>query len=250
MSSSNPSYRDLACWYDAIYEARGKDHDAEVAALLALVADLEVSPRSLLDVACGTGNHLARFHEAIPDVVGLDASPDMLAVAAGRLPEDVPLVEGDLRTFDLGRTFDLVTCLFSSIGHVEDERELDAAIGRMAAHVAPGGVLLVEPWLTPDRVVPDGVRNVLTARSGDDVVARTASSRQDDDALVVEYAWAVATRSGAASLHESFRMPLFPQARYLEAVSRAGLSATWRDELPGLDAPRGILIGRREVEGS
>ena len=57
----------------------------------------------------------------------------------------MPLHHGDMRTFDLGRSFDVVTCLCSSIGQVRNLDGLAAAAGRLAAHVAGGGVLIVEP---------------------------------------------------------------------------------------------------------
>lgn len=63
---------------------------------------------------------------------------------------NIPLHEADMRTFDLGRTFDVVTCLFSSIGYFTELDDMQAAIGNMASHLAPGGVLIVEPWIHPD----------------------------------------------------------------------------------------------------
>lgn len=54
-----------------------------------------------------------------------------------------------MRTFDLGRTFDAITCLFSAIGHAGSVEGLEAAVYTMARHLNPGGVLLVEPWLSP-----------------------------------------------------------------------------------------------------
>ena len=53
----------------------------------------------------------------------------------------------DMTSFDLGRRFDVVTCLFSSIGYVGTAERLDQAIATMAAHLEPGGTLIVEPWL-------------------------------------------------------------------------------------------------------
>lgn len=238
-------YHDLAAWYDALYDARGKDYATEAAALLAVAREDDRRPASLLDVACGTGRHLEAFAAEMDDVTGLDGSPDMLALAACRLDRGVPLVEGDLRDFDLGRTFDVVTCLFSSIGHVSDAAELDAAVAAMARHVAPGGTLLVEPWLTPDAVRDGGVRDLVTAHVEDGVVARAASTRQDGEVLVVEYAWAVATPGGVATAEERHRMPLFTVERYLAAVEAAGLTGEWRDDVAGLRAGRGLLVGRR-----
>lgn len=246
-------YDELARWYDPLYAATGKDHAAEARALLDVAARLGVRPGSVLDVACGTGQHLAAFRELVgDDVAGLDNAPGMLEVARERLP-DVPLRHGDMRRFDLGRTFDLVTCLFSAIGHVRDEGDLDAAIERMAAHVAPGGALLVEPWLTPDAVhgaaeQPGGHQLLDTAETDQGVVARAARSQRRGDVLVVEFAWAVAAADGVHSAEESFRMPLFTRERYLAAVERAGLAATWT-EVPALRAGRGLLCGVRHPDG-
>ncbi len=246
MTDRSPSYHDLAGWYDALYDSIGKDYTAEADALLAVAAGLGVdAPSSLLDVACGTGRHLEAFAQRIDDVAGLDASPAMLALAAGRLGQDAALTEGDLRAFDLGRTFDVVTCLFSSIGHVHDGEELDRSIVAMARHLPRGGVLLVEPWLTPAAVQPTGHRGLVTATSDDGVVARASHTHREGDVLVVSFAWAVATTTGTATLEETHRMPLFEPARYLEAVQAAGLDGHWLDEVPGLGSHRGLLVGRR-----
>ncbi|WP_165403956.1 class I SAM-dependent methyltransferase [Egicoccus halophilus] len=238
-------YHDLAAWYDALYDARGKDYRAEAQALLGVAREDGREVGSLLDVACGTGRHLAVFADEVGELAGLDGSPEMLAVAASRLTREVPLVEGDLRAFDLARTFDVVTCLFSSIGHVADADELDAAVVAMARHVAPGGSLLVEPWLTPERVRDEGVRDLVTAENADGVVARAASSHRDGDVLVLQFAWAVATAGGVATAEETHRMPLFTAERYVAAVERAGLVGEWRDEVAGLGMGRGLLVGRR-----
>lgn len=240
-----PSYHDLAGWYDALYDARDKDYAAEAEAILALARESGSEPRSLLDVACGTGRHLEVFAAHLDEVAGADTSTEMLTIASSRLDPEVALVEADLRALALDRTFDVVTCLLSSIGHVTDADELDQAVAAMAAHVAPGGTLAIEPWLTPDAVVEGGVRDLVSARTDDGVIARAGSSRLEGDVLIVDFAWAVATAAGVATLEESRRMPLFTRERYLQAVASAGLQATWLDELPGLGLGRGLLVGRR-----
>lgn len=248
-SSDVGQYGRLARWYDPLYGALGKDPVDEARGLLGLVDGLGITPTSLLDVACGTGAHLARFAEDVDDCVGVDLSPAMLAVARDRLGDRVPLHEADMRTLDLGRSFDVVTCLFSAIGHVEDGAELDAAVAAMARHVAPGGVLLVEPWLQPDDVYaaarqPGGYRSVETAETEHGVVTRVIRSHVDGDALVLRFGWAVADHDGVVTLQERFRMPLFTRTRYLAAVTAAGLEESWRqpDELV---MGRGLLVGRR-----
>ena len=245
MSDRAPSYHDLAGWYDALYDARGKDYDREARVLLELAAAHGVEVERLLDVACGTGRHLASFAGHLDELAGTDDSAEMLTIAAARLGSEVALHEADLRSFDLGRTFDLVTCLLSSIGHVEDGQELDAAVAAMAAHVAPGGMLMIEPWLTPEQIRDDGVRDLVTAEQDDGVIARVASSRREGDVVALSFAWAVATPGGVATLEEHLRMPLFTPERYVAAVEGAGLVGQWLEEVEGLAAGRGLLIGRR-----
>jgi len=52
------------------------------------MADRNPNARTLLDVACGTGAHLVHFNNLYA-VEGLDLSPDLLAIAAQRLPDIV-----------------------------------------------------------------------------------------------------------------------------------------------------------------
>src|SRR5215831_7656571 len=98
--------------YDLLYSF--KDYEAEARDLVTLIRDRNPEAGSLLDVACGTGRHLELLQASFPDVAGVDLDAGLLDVARGRLP-DVVLTQADMRTFDLGRTFDAVTCLFSSV---------------------------------------------------------------------------------------------------------------------------------------
>jgi hypothetical protein len=56
--------------------------------------------------------------------------------------------------FDLGGLYDVVTCLFSAIGIVKTFERLERAIACMVRHVRPGGVLIIEPWFTPEQWRP------------------------------------------------------------------------------------------------
>ena len=115
--------------YDAVYAF--KDYAAEVERLRQVIDARVPSARTLLDVACGTGMHLAELRRWY-EVEGLDLDPQLLAFARERLP-DVPLHEGDMTAFDLGREFDVVTCLFSSIAYVRTARRTSCGHGRAGA---------------------------------------------------------------------------------------------------------------------
>ena len=115
--------------YDLFYD--WKDYRAEAEKVRELVAARNPGARTLLDVACGTGSHLVHLRDWYA-IEGLDLDPGLRTVAARRLPE-VQLHEADMRDFELGRTFDVVTCLFSSIGYVATTDGLSRAVEAMTS---------------------------------------------------------------------------------------------------------------------
>jgi SAM-dependent methyltransferase len=172
----DPVYELSADVYDLIHRAQGKDYAAEAAQVAHEVRARKADAASLLDVACGTGGHLLYLRDDF-SVGGVELDPAMLEVARRRLPE-AELHAGDMRTFDMGRRYDAVTCLFSAVGYMLRREDLDLAMATMARHLVPGGVLIVEPWFHPDQwfdghVVADAANEV------DVAVARVSRSTRD-----------------------------------------------------------------------
>jgi SAM-dependent methyltransferase len=221
--------------YDAIYSF--KDYAADGARLTELIRERNPSACTLLDVACGTGKHLERLQREF-EVEGLDLDVDLLAIARGRLGA-VPLHRGDMRNFDLGRRFDAVTCLFSAIGHVADRDELDAAVGAMARHLEPGGVLVVEPWLEPDVWIA-GRLHLLTVDEPELKIARITVPEKRGITSIMNFHYLVATPDGVETYEERLEHGLFTRTEYGTALERAGLSVEHDED--GLSG-RGLWIG-------
>jgi len=227
--------------YDLLYVGSGiKDYPAEAAELHRIIQDASPAAQTLLDVACGTGAHLVEMQRWYA-VEGVDLSPAMLAVARTRLP-GIPLREGDMRTLDLGKTFDAVTCLFSSIDYMTDPAEMRAAIARLAAHVAPGGVLIIDGWVRPaqwrDNFRPDSP----DVASDDEVtVVRLSYSRRDGSITELEMHHLVQTDGGIDYFMEPHRLRLTETDEYVSAVTDAGLEArVIPDYMPNRDRIVGI----------
>lgn len=204
-----------------------------------MIVERKPDAKTLLDVACGTGLHMEHLTERF-DVEGLDLDADLLAVAKERLP-DAPLHVGDMRDFDLGKTFDAVTCLFSAIGYVRSEDELRAAFDRMASHLAPGGVLVVEGWIGPDDWDEDHIGS-LYVDEPDLKIARMNLATTRDRFSVVDFHYLVATPDEISHFTELHELYLFTPEEYTAAMEAAGFSIERDgDALMG----RGVYIGTK-----
>jgi SAM-dependent methyltransferase len=214
--------------YDAIY-ASIRDYPREAAQLDALIQERRPGARTLLDVACGTGAHLEHLTDRY-EVEGLDLEAEMLAVARERLP-DVKFHQGDMTSFDLGKRFDAVVCMFSSIGYVRTEERLHNAIAAMARHLEPGGVLVVEPWLTPE-VWLDRHLGAVFVDEPELKIARMNVAGRDGNMSVLEFEYLIGTPDGLERFSERHELGLFTVEQYVEAFRAADLNAEHEPEGP------------------
>jgi SAM-dependent methyltransferase len=233
-------YEKSARIYDLLYVGTGiKDYQAETAELRRIIEESSPGARTLLDVACGTGAHLAELRQWY-EVEGTDLSPAMLAVARERLP-GVPLHQADMRTLDLGRSFDTVICLFSSIGYVTDPAGMRSAVGRLAAHVAPGGVLILDGWVRPDEWADAFLPEPDIARDAETLVVRLAFTRREGSITNLDMHHLVQTAEGIDYFVENHWLALTPTEDYVSAVEAAGLAArVIPDYMPARDRIVGV----------
>ena len=124
-------------FYDAVYS--WKDYSSEAQAILKIVKRLSPNAKTLLDAACGTGMHLAEFRKYFI-CEGFDLDPKMIELAAQRVPE-VKVSVADIVDFNLGKKFDVVVCLFSSIGYADTLEKMRQAVVSLASHVSQGGLV-------------------------------------------------------------------------------------------------------------
>ncbi|WP_148612410.1 class I SAM-dependent methyltransferase [Nocardioides rubriscoriae] len=107
----------------------------------------------VLDAGCGTGRVAVRLAELGYDVAGCDVDAAMVEVAR----EEAPALDwrvADLATLDLGERYDVVLLAGNVVPLLEDGT-LEATCVRLAAHVAPDGVLVAGFGTDADHL-PDG----------------------------------------------------------------------------------------------
>ncbi len=235
----DPKSAESADFYDEIY-AR-KDYEGEAARIAALVRQRNATATTLLDVACGTGRHLEQFAGSFA-CEGLDINPALLEIARRRCG-DVTFTQANMTAFELGRTFDVVTCLFSAIGYARTVDRLDAAVSTMARHLAPGGVLVVEPFVKPDEWVVGRVAVETPVDDGRRALVRMATSDRVDDLALLDLHYLSGRDAEVEYSREHLEIGLFTFEQYTAAFEAAGLEEITVDT-EGLIG-RGLVTGVR-----
>jgi ubiquinone/menaquinone biosynthesis C-methylase UbiE len=230
-----------AQYYDEIYASVNKDYAAEAKKAYKLMQTYKKSKgKTLLDVACGTGFHASLLNKYY-QVEGLDLDSGMLAVAKKKHPK-MRFHQGDMVDFDLGRQFDAIVCLFSSIGYVKTKSRLQKAIRNLGKHLLPGGVLLIEPWFTPKQWHP-GRASMTQVNKPDLKIVRMSYSARRGKVSTIEFQYLIGTPRGIEHSVEIHQLGLFTHKEYLEAFKAAKLNVVHDPE--GLDG-RGLYIGIHE----
>jgi len=232
-------------YYDVIYDAVGKDYAKEASRIHRLIrAHNRSKGKLLLDVACGTGRHIQHLRKYY-SCEGLDLQPKLLAHARKRNP-NILFHRGNMLTFNLHKQFNAITCLFSAIGYMRRIRELDRAIRNMAYHLKPGGVLVVEPWLTPEQIIPGGVGAVFVNQPKLKL-ARMNIVDVKGRLSIIEFHYLLGRPEGVEHFTELDEFRLFTHDEYLAAFRSADLNVKYdRKGLIG----RGLYIGVKPTSTS
>ena len=133
----------FARFYDEDY----RHYDEDIEAIVHLAQEMD---GPVLELGCGTGRLLLPLAATGLPVTGVDISPALLGRARDKLAtiangEQVQLVEGDLRELALSqRDFAFAFCTSNTLMHLADAADQLATLERAAAHLRPGGLLLID----------------------------------------------------------------------------------------------------------
>ncbi len=125
--TENISYPDRAAYYDRICQKHGGKRGL------------------LLDLACGTGQLSVLWQDMGYEVIGVDASPEMLAKAVQRKGDrDILFLCQSMEELDLYGTVSAVFCAQDSLNHLTEPDALQRALTRAALFLEPGGLFLFD----------------------------------------------------------------------------------------------------------
>jgi SAM-dependent methyltransferase len=213
-------YSDLAPWFHLL--THPSDYWDEAAFVTRVVDDVAIGEATtLLELGSGGGNnasHLkARFTCTLTDI-----SPDMLALSRTLNPECEHL-DGDMRTLRLGREFDVVF-IHDAISYLTTEEDLRAAIETAAAHVRPGGVVVLTPDATSEIFQPKTDHG---GHDGDDgrslrflewTHAATGSTYEVDYLIIAR-----GPGEEERVVHDRHTLGVFPRSTWEALIAQAGL---------------------------
>ena len=219
-------YKGKARYYDLIYS--WKDYRKESEKIKQLVRRFKKSKgKDLLEVACGTGKH-AKYLKDHFSILATDLNKNMLAIAR-RNVKGVSFREANMLNLNLRQQFDVVLCLFSSVGHAKTSTNLKKAISNFAQHLKRGGVLVIEPWVTGS-AYKEGIPHLTVYKSPTIDIARLHVSKRSGNISVMDMHYLVGERKGVTHFIDRQELGLFEIKDTLKFMRDAGLVSKYLKE--------------------
>jgi SAM-dependent methyltransferase len=228
-------YDELADWWHLI--SPPAEYAEEAAFFAQVITDAcKTPPRTVLELGSGGGNNAFHLKSKF-EMTLVDLSQQMLAVSRALNP-DCEHREGDMRTVNLGRTFDAVF-VHDAIMYMTSEADLDSAIRNAYRHCRAGGVALFVPDCVRETFVGETSHEGHDGEDGRSVryLEWTIDPDKDDTTFRTDYVIVLRDKSGDIRVvHDCHIEGLFPRELWMRLLREAGfesstLSDNWGREL-------------------
>jgi SAM-dependent methyltransferase len=224
-----------ADYYDLVYGK--KDYRGETDRLRELFRQFVPHGRTILDIACGTAEHLRFLPEY--EVAGIDLEPAFVRMANEKR-RDGKFQIADMQRFELGSKFDILICLFSSIGYLVTAEAIRSALECFKAHLAPGGAIFIEPWFERN-AWRTGEAHITVGEDDHRKVCRVMTSDREGDLAILIGHYLIAEGTNVRHAVERHELLLLDRDQLQEFFRDAGLTAEY---LPEAFSSRGLYVVR------
>ena len=233
-------YRELAEWWPLLSPPSHYVEEAEDL-LPELLAATDPPPNTLLELGSGGGSLAYHLKKSLRCTL-TDRSAEMLAVNRAANPECEHIL-GDMRSLDLGRTFDLVL-IHDAVMYATHPDSLRATMSTAFLHCRPGGAAAF---------LPDCVRETFaseTSHGGEDApdgrglryLEWSWDPDPEDTTFETAFAFLLRQRDGSVRAElDLHRYGLFPRASWLVWLAEAGFTPSSRLDRWGRD----VFLARR-----
>jgi SAM-dependent methyltransferase len=211
------AYNELA-WIDSVLGGPESFEEETLTYIKAIESCFPIAPRTMLHLGCGAGAHDFHFKKHF-SLTGVDISEGMLSIAKKRNPE-VTYVQGDMRTVNLEKKFDIVI-IPDSIAYMTTIEDLTAAIKTAALHMNPNGVILIVAHLKEE------FRNnnfVYTGEKADIHVTVFENNYIISDSMYESSVFYLIRENGQRSVHEEVHtLGLFTKDQWMLVFKECGI---------------------------
>jgi len=150
--SGNVNFGLYAKFYDVYYNQ--KDYSSEVEYVLEIANKYGVKPSAVLDIGCGTGNHLIPLAKKGIHVKGVDLSPYMIEIAKKKIRQEgieqyAIVDEGNATSYKDGQKYDLVISMFAVLGYLTSNNDFISALKTARNHLSDHGIFIFDVWFGP-----------------------------------------------------------------------------------------------------
>jgi len=214
-----------AQYYDLLYSF--KDYENEAQQIKNLIAQEYPAASSILDVACGTAEHAKHLSKTF-QIDGIDMEPEFVEIAQSKVSSG-KFWAVDMSDFDLGIQYDVIQCLFSSIGYLKQAEQVVDALACFKKHLNPEGVILIEPWFSPEQWNV-GTPHMLAIDQPDLKICRMNTSGLEGRISKIHFHYLIGTPQGVEHLTEDHELALYTPDEMLSFFKEAGLAVRYDPE--------------------
>jgi hypothetical protein len=146
-------------------------------------------------------------------------------------------------TLDVGQQFDAVVCLLSAIGYVKTYDKLQRTLAAFSAHVKPGGLTMIEPFIQPD-TYNVGTLHAFTVEKPALKISRMNVSQREGDLALMDCYFQIATPQGVLQFRDLHELGLFEVERFTHIMAAVGFTEV-EFLSDGLMKDRGLYAGKK-----
>lgn len=162
----NSAYKHLAPFYD-------KSTNLKIFTIYKSIIG-KVKNKCILDLGCGTGT-LLKNYSLNNKTFGIDVSPEMINIAKAK-DKNSSYKIGDIKKFKLEKKFNIITCAYDTINHLQSLKSWGRLFKNVSAHLTDDGIFIF------DYNTIEGLKNssgtILQKIDGNYIIRRVKNKRQ------------------------------------------------------------------------
>ncbi len=205
-------YKDLAEYYFTI-ESKHRDITDDIAFIRTFIHG-QNSPK-LIDLGCGTGEHIGALTRYGLKCTGIDASDEMIKFAKKRFPQNINFIKSSITSFDYYNEFDFAISLFGSFNYLTEDSEIDKALWNTYRSMKPDGIAIFEIWNSQpfEKIGHKEITHVSTSEYNNTIIERERGFKIIESGIKkiveVDFNYLIKTGSDIKKLEDKHKMRTF-----------------------------------------